>query len=155
MGRSRALVLIFVAVWLAGFALTYLWIHVSQNFGWRQIAGLSAIFFVGLSGLWSFKNSPQGSLSWDGQYWRWESASYQAGTAEYELLVAADFQHALLLRVNNQARAALWFWAERSALPSRWFDLRRAVYSPHRELNQELSQEPSQELSHRPIGQIS
>ena len=151
MGRSRTLVLIFVALWLAGFALIYLWIQASQNFGWRQIAGLSAIFFVGLSGLWAFKNSPQGSLAWDGQYWRWESVSYQAGTAEYELLVAADFQHAFLLRVNNKARAGLWFWAERSAMPSRWLDLRRAVYSPHRELNQE----PSQELTHRPIGQIS
>ena len=76
---------------------------------------------------------------WDGQYWRWESASYQAGTAEYELVVSADFQHALLLRVNNMAQASLWFWAERSAMPSRWLDLRRAVYSPHRELIHELA----------------
>ena len=52
--------------------------------------------------------------------------------SEYELLVAADFQHVVLLRVKNQANASLWLWAERGAAPERWLDLRRALYSPQR-----------------------
>ena len=155
LGRSRTLLLTFAVLWFAGFVLTCFWIQASPNFGWRQMTGLAAMGLAGLTGLLAFKNSPQGNLAWDGQSWHWESASYQAATAEYELTVAADFQHALLLRINNQAHASLWFWAERSAFASRWLDLRRAVYSPHRELNQELSHELSQELTYRPTGQPS
>ena len=106
---------------------------------WPQAAGFVATLIAGLAGLQALRNSPQGHLAWDGEYWRWESVSYQAGHAEYEVTVKADFQHVLLLQVNNKAHARLWFWAERGAFPSRWMDLRRAVYSPHRGLHRELT----------------
>ena len=73
-----------------------------------------------------------GQLAWDGQAWRWDSRGYQAGEVTYSVTVAFDFQSVLLLRVGNPARASLWLWAEGSAFPQRWLDLRRAVYSPHR-----------------------
>ena len=87
---------------------------------------------VGMMAYHGWKNSPVGQLAWDGQVWRWNGPGYQAGVAEYELLVAADFNNVMLLRVENQAHAKLWLWAERRAFPARWLDLRRAVYSPHR-----------------------
>ena len=67
-----------------------------------------------------------------GAAWHWESAAYQAGIAEYEVVVAADFQYVLLLRLKNQAHVSLWLWVDCSAAPERWLDLRRAIYSPHR-----------------------
>ncbi len=79
-----------------------------------------------------WKNSPIGQLAWDGQFWRWESPGYQTGMAEQELVVLADFQRLLLIRLENQAHAQLWLWVERQAMPERWMDFRRAVYSPHR-----------------------
>ena len=93
---------------------------------------LVAVLVAGVAARTSWNNLPGGQLAWDGEVWRWESASYQTGIAELELSVIADFQRSLLLRLENHARASLWLWAEQSAMPDRWLDLRRAVYSPHK-----------------------
>ncbi len=90
---------------------------------------------AGFAALYGWKNSPVGQLAWDGQVWRWEGPGYQVGVAEYDLSAALDFQSLMLLRIENQAHATLWLCAERRAFPSRWVDLRRAVYSPHRALD--------------------
>ena len=95
------------------------------------LAGFS-ILAAGIAARTSWKNMQGGQLAWDGEVWRWESAGYQTGVAEHELSVIADFQHRLLLRLENQARASLWLWVEQSAMPEHWLDLRRAVYSPHK-----------------------
>lgn len=95
------------------------------------LAGFS-VLLAGLSVRTSWNNLPSGQLAWDGEAWRWESPGYQAGIAEHELSVIADVQHGLLLRLENRASASLWLWVEQSAMPERWLDLRRAVYSPHR-----------------------
>ena len=108
------------------------WLWTSQHVTWRQLVGSVVVFGVGLLALRSWNNSPVGQLAWDGQLWRWEGRGYQVGVADYELLVAIDFQNLMLLRIENQAHAKLWLWAERRSFPTRWLDLRRAVYSPHR-----------------------
>ena len=95
------------------------------------LAGFS-VLLAGLAARTSWDNLPSGQLAWDGAVWRWESAGYQTGLADHELSVIADFQQRLLLRLENQARASLWLWVEQSAMPERWLDLRRAVYSPHK-----------------------
>ena len=91
---------------------------------------LIAVAVAGAAACHGWKNSPVGQLAWDGQLWRWESPGYQTGVAEQKLVVIVDFQHLLLLRIENQAHASLWLWPERKALPERWLDFRRAVYSP-------------------------
>ena len=111
------------------------WILTSQHIGWRQFAGLISVICDGSAAFQGWKNSPVGQLAWDGQVWRWEGPGYQAGIAEYKLLAAVDFQNVMLLRIENQAHAKLWLWAEQRAFSARWLDLRRAVYSPHRTLN--------------------
>ena len=96
---------------------------------------MAALVFAGVAAFRGWKNSPIGQLVWDGQLWRWESHGYQTGVAEQALFVIADFQSLLLLRLENQAHASLWLWAEQKAFPARWLDLRRAVYSPHRTMD--------------------
>ena len=96
------------------------------------IFGIGALALSALAGIFGMKSSPIGQLVWDGQRWHWESVAYQVGTAEYEVFVAADFQHIVLLHIKNHANAKLWLWVERSTFPERWMDLRRAIYSPHR-----------------------
>ena len=105
-----------------------------QQFNWRVAL---AVFFVMLSGIAarsSWNHLPSGRVAWDGEVWHWESSGYQTGSAAHTLWVVADFQHRLLLRLENQAGASLWLWLEKNAMPERWMDLRRAVYSPHRSL---------------------
>ena len=134
LGRSHLQVWVLSGFWAVAVLLVAAWVLGSQHAGWRQLAGLVAVICVGLAACQGWKNSPVGQLTWDGLVWRWEGPGYQAGMAEYKLLAALDFQNVMLLRIENQAHARLWLWAERRAFPARWLDLRRAVYSPHRAL---------------------
>ena len=132
--RSRVQAAVCLGFWFLGCLAVCLWIYAAQNRGLVLLAGVVVLVLTGWAAFSGWKSSPLGTLAWDGQCWRWQSNGYQAGVAEYEVVVAADFQHIVLLRLQNPARARLWLWAERSTLPERWLDLRRAVYSPHREL---------------------
>ena len=109
-----------------------LWWHATRHADWRMALALAAVLVAGTAARLSWNNLPSGQLAWNGEVWRWESASYQTGIAELELSVIADFQFRLLLRLENHARASLWLWAEQRTMPDRWLDLRRAVYSPHK-----------------------
>ncbi|WP_296904261.1 hypothetical protein [Polaromonas sp.] len=129
LGRSRFLSRLLLALWLAGLLLALLWLYLGQRLDWRVGLAFAAVLGAGVAARAGWSNTPTGQLVWNGEVWRWESASYQTGIAEHELYVIADFQSMLLLRLENQASASLWLWMERSAFPERWLDLRRAVYS--------------------------
>ena len=130
LGRSSFLGRLLLGLWLAGLFSALLWWYLTRQLDWRMALAFVAVLLAGVAARTSWNHLPGGQLAWDGAVWRWESASYQTGVAELELLVVADFQRRLLLRLENHARASLWLWAEQSAMPERWLDLRRAVYSP-------------------------
>lgn len=132
LGRSRFLGRVLLGVWLAGLVLVLLWYCIARELDWRLAISFAAVAGTGVAARIGWNNAVAGQLTWDGEFWRWESLSYQTGIAEYELSVIADFQYMLLLRLENQAHARLWLWAERGAMPERWLDLRRAVYSPRK-----------------------
>jgi hypothetical protein len=132
LGRSRFQVWLLLGLWLAGLLVVSLWVYVVQQVDWRTVLALVAVLASGGAAYTGVKSAPAGQLAWDGEVWRWETLSYQAGIAEYELSVVVDFQHRLLLRLQNQAQSNMWLWVERQAAPERWLDLRRAVYSPQR-----------------------
>lgn len=102
---------------------------------WKQGLGLALLATAGLAAWVGWRASAVGQVAWDGQQWRWQSRAYQAGSVDYDMSVAFDFQSLMLLRIHNPAHATLWLWADRGAFPQRWLDLRRAVYSPHRNLS--------------------
>ncbi len=124
--------LIYLGLWFAVLAVVVRWIWLSPNSNMALLLGIGALAASSLAGIFGMKFSPIGQLVWDGQRWHWESLAYQVGTAEYEVFVAADFQHIVLLHIKNHANAKLWLWVERDIFPERWLDLRRAIYSPHR-----------------------
>ena len=109
------------------------------------VAVFTSVVGGGLAAYTGWKNSPVGTLAWDGQGWRWESQGYQAGVAEQQLSVIADFQHVLLLRIENQAHASMWLWSERQSAPERWMDFRRGVWSPERSARNTGPQDPTGE----------
>ncbi len=119
-------------LWLAGLFSVLLWWNVNRQTDWRLLLAGSSVVLAGFSARTAWKHLPDGQLAWDGYVWRWESPGYQTGRSEHALSVIADFQRILLLRIENQAGISLWLWVEQSAMPERWLDLRRAVYSPHR-----------------------
>ncbi|MES2508700.1 MAG: hypothetical protein V4625_02160 [Pseudomonadota bacterium] len=91
-----------------------------------------AIVAAGCAALIGWKNAPVGQLVWDGQSWRWELPAYQTGISEQNISVMADFQHLMLLRMQDQAGHGMCIWCERQAFPERWLDFRRAIFSPGR-----------------------
>ena len=132
MGRSYFLGGLLLAAWLAGLLSVLLWCDFTWKFGWRFTLGLLAVLGAGVALRTSWNKTVGGQLTWNGEVWCWESASSQTERGEHDLSVIADFQNRLLLRLENQACVSLWLLVEQSALPERWLDLRRAVYSPHK-----------------------
>jgi toxin CptA len=129
LGRSHFQGLLLLGLWLAGLLVLLLWWHAAPAFDWRLGMALAAALAAGAAALWGWKNSPIGQLRWDGQVWHWESQGNQAATTVLRLSVTLDLQRMLLLRLETHDHATLWLWADRSAMPERWLDLRRAVYS--------------------------
>jgi hypothetical protein len=122
-GRPRFAGLLAAGLWLAGSALTLLWLHEAHTAHWRHAFATLALL---VSGGWAFTSwwrSPQGQLSWDGAAW---SGPFGAGADGIE--VTLDLQRVLLVRVRT-GRTAHWLWLDRRRCPLRWLDLRRAVYS--------------------------
>ena len=132
LGRSGFQGCLLAGLWLIGLLVLLLWYDRARQIDWRIYSGAAALVVAGAAAYIGWMNSPVGQIAWDGQFWRWESPGYQTGVAQQQLSVIADFQHLLLLRIENQAHASLWLWVERKAFPTRWLDLRRAVYSPKR-----------------------
>jgi hypothetical protein len=132
LGRSSFQACGLLGFWLAGAAVWVLCAIFAPGLSWRLWLLAGAVLVAGCAAAWGWRHSPLGLLRWDAQCWHWESLAYKAGTPVLALSVALDFQRVLLLRLENQDHARLWLWAERSAMPERWLDLRRAVYAHHR-----------------------
>lgn len=132
LGRSRFQGVLLLVCWAGGGVGLLGWAGMAVGMPERVLLALGLWLAAGATAAWAWRLSPVGRLAWDGSVWRWESAGYRTGSAGYTLEAVADFQQVLLLRLENQAHARLWLWAERRALPERWLDLRRAIYSPLR-----------------------
>jgi toxin CptA len=146
LGRSRFLGGLLLVGWLIAAGVTLWWWQASAVADWRPLLGCAASLLAAWAMATGWRRSPAGRLQWDGQRWRWESSVYRTGTALEPPAVVLDVQFALLLRLDNQAGAVWWLWAERSALPARWLDLRRAVYAKHRPTTLQDSEATEQAL---------
>ncbi len=129
LGRSRFQGRVLVALWFAGLAVTLLWAVSAPRLDWRLGVAVLALLTAAAAAWSGWRHAPSGQVRWDGQVWHWESPGYRSGTPVLALSVVLDFQRVLLLRLENQDHATLWLWAHRAAMPERWMDLRRAVYS--------------------------
>jgi hypothetical protein len=129
LGRSRFQGATLAVIWLAGMLVTMAWWLTAPGFDWRIGMAMAAVVIAGMTAWLGWRGAPVGRLHWDGQLWRWESPGYQSGTPARSLSVALDLQRVMLIRLDNHDHASLWLWVHRTALPERWLDLRRAVYS--------------------------
>ncbi len=140
LGRSHFLGRLLLIGWLVAAGVTVWWWRASALADWRPLLGCAALLIVAWVMATGWRRAPVGLLQWDGQRWHWESLVYRSGTSLEPPAVVLDLQFALLLRLDNQAGAGWWLWAERSASPPRWFDLRRAVYAKHRPVTSQDSE---------------
>jgi len=122
-----------LGLWFAGIVSALLWCIGSQPSGWRMALSGFSVLAAGAAARAAWQRMPTGQLAWDGQFWHWQGTNDQGGLAECALSVIVDIQHGLLLQLENQAGMQAWLWLEKKIVPARWLDLRRAVYSPHRQ----------------------
>jgi toxin CptA len=128
-GPSRSAGRWLLLAWLAGAVAIALWTAQAELSGWRQGLGAVALVCGGAAALYAWRRQGAGDLRWDGACWQ------APGLLDATAWVRLDLQDHLLLELRSGTglgggRAdARWFWAERSACPLRWSDLRRAVYS--------------------------
>jgi hypothetical protein len=99
---------------------------------------VAVLLFTGLAAFLRWSGTPNGQLSWDGQYWRWGVLSSHTVAQEQSITVTADFQTVLLVQIKNQSHSSQWLWLERKNAPDLWLDLRRALYSPPRDSMHDL-----------------
>lgn len=124
-GHSPGAQAVLPSIWLVG-ALGACQTIAHQGFDLRTGALLASVVVAGLAA-WHFGGHRQrGQLRFDGQHWSW-SGPLPLGAARAE--VGLDLQFLLLVRLTEPGRARQWLWLERRSAPSRWRDLRRAVYS--------------------------
>jgi hypothetical protein len=126
-GRSRIAGRLFLLLWICGACCVVAACLRLGKADWRF--GLLVMSVLGAGGAaWAslLRPVPLSLLNFDGLRWSIPgAASLQAADAK----VALDGQSWLLVRLAEPRHAARWVWLERRAMPQRWQDLRRAVYS--------------------------
>ena len=122
-GRSRDAARLLWTIWAAGACCAGAASYQFDSIGWRQGLLLACVALAGFA-VRRMLASPPAVLAFDGQHW---SLSGAASLASVD--IAIDLQSLLLVRLTVAAGASQWRWLERRADPSRWQDLRRALYA--------------------------
>lgn len=89
---------------------------------------------------WNWSRSPEGSLHWQPvrgpeepgtSGWSWAEGLHAGPVGLSGVERVLDLQDRVLLRFRLPGAGHRWVWAERSVLPTRWADFRRALMSSH------------------------
>ncbi|MGJ7553558.1 hypothetical protein ACSFBX_00715 [Variovorax sp. RB2P76] len=128
-GRSRGATRILLVLWALGACCAGASCYLIDSSGWRQLLLVFSVVFSGVAAGFGLRRDGVGVLHFDGLHWSLTGAHASRGVHAARVLVALDFQSLMLLRLSEPGRARRWVWAEQRALPERWRDVRRAVYS--------------------------
>lgn len=116
---------VLVAVLVAAGCIDLGWLARAPAGDWRPWVGLAATAAVALCWHVGGALTASGHLCWDGQSWRWETATEaQDGLVRLQF----DGQSRLLVLFVAASGARRWLWLSRSSDPARWLALRRAIH---------------------------
>ena len=128
-GRSRGATRILIATWALGAGCAGLSCYLIDSAGWRQLLLVLSVLLSGLAAGLGLRSDGAGELHFDGLGWTLKGAHPGRAVHSARAAVAFDLQSLLLVRLAEPGRASRWVWIEQRAMPERWRDLRRAVYS--------------------------
>lgn len=129
-GRSRYAERLLLTIWILGAccAIAVCWRFDGSY--WRESASMLSVAATGvLARIGSLRSAAVASLSFDGRYWTVWGRRIPGKSGKSRASVAVDLQSLLLVRVAEPGGPRHWLWLERRAMPARWRDLRRALYS--------------------------
>ena len=126
-GRSRMARRVLLVHWICGACCTAAACWHLGKVDWRSGVLVLGLLGAGMAARASaLRRTAPTLLNFDGLGWSMTGpAGLQAGQAR----VALDTQSSLLVRLAGPRRTSCWIWLERHAMPERWQDLRRALYS--------------------------
>lgn len=125
-GRSRFQGQLVALAGLVGVFVGLLWCFQASPITWRQpvfVLFLTSSLFIAFR---QWRDSPTGSLRWDGQDWTWNRPGFSTNGF---LTVHLDLQFCFLVCLHSERDGRIWLWPQREDRLARWRDLRRAVYA--------------------------
>jgi len=128
-GRSRNAQRLLFGLWAVGACCAAAACWRFDGVDWRQGVLMLSVAATGAFA-WTAgirKAGAAESLNFDGQHWSLREPFAGSGTARAS--VALDLQSLVLVRLAVPGRAQRWIWLEQQAMPERWRDVRRALYS--------------------------
>ncbi|WP_019654119.1 hypothetical protein [Variovorax atrisoli] len=128
-GRSRGATRILVVLWALGALCAGASCYLFDSAGWRHVLLVASVLFAGVAAGFGLRQEGVGVLHFDGLCWSLTGGPASRGVHAARASVALDFQSLMLLCLSEPGRARRWIWIEHRAMPERWRDLRRAVYS--------------------------
>jgi toxin CptA len=128
-GRSSFWLVLNATLWFVGAGVLGVWVTVSR----LPLHGLPLLGLLMVLTAWmawrSWRNMPEGVLSWHGDAWTWLPTGELSAVSLNTLAMHWDGQHAMVLKLQPTERPAFWLCVTRRGNPSKWHDVRRAVYS--------------------------
>lgn len=121
-----------LGAWFAGLGLLLFGCDGLQGADWRPWVLASFLVASAAWGICSTRQQATGTLHWDGAAWRWEPDRSLAQFEVASLLVVADLQRMLVVKLTLQQGRHVWFNVHRAHSPERWLDVRRAIHLPGR-----------------------
>jgi hypothetical protein len=128
-GRSRGATRILLILWALGACCAGASCYLLDSAGWRHLLLVLSVVFSGVAAGFSLRRDGAGVLHFDGIHWSLTGADPTRVVRAARVVVALDLQSLLLIRLTEAGRARRWVWLEQRAVPERWRDVRRAVYS--------------------------
>jgi len=128
-GGSRGATRILVVLWALGALCAGASCYLFDSGGWRHLLLIASVLFAGVAAGLGLRQQGAGVLHFDGLCWSLTGGPASRGVHAAGVSVALDFQSLMLLCLSEPGRARRWIWIEQRAMPARWRDLRRAVYS--------------------------
>jgi toxin CptA len=128
-GRSRGATRILIVLWALGACCAGASCYLFDSAGWRQLLLVLSVVFAGVAAGFGLRRDGAAVLHFDGLCWSLSGADSTRFVRAAQAAVALDFQSLMLVRLTEPGRARRWIWIEQRAMPERWRDVRRAVYS--------------------------
>lgn len=119
-----------LGIWVSGLALFVVWRAGFQEPDWRTLILACLLVATGAGVILGTRQQATGRLHWDGAVWGWESDRMPTQLEAASLMVVADLQLLIIVRMTLQRSRPVWLGVNRIDFPERWLDFRRAIHLP-------------------------
>ena len=119
-----------LGIWVSGLALFVVWRAGFQEPDWRTLIFSFLLVATGAGVILGTRQPATGRLHWDGAVWGWEPDRMPTQLEAASMVVVADLQRLIIVRLTLQRSRPIWLGVNRADFPEHWLDFRRAIHLP-------------------------